>query len=200
MRWIDKLERRHGDLAIPNLINIVLIGQLVVWFVVMFISTFPLEFFPLIRSGLLHGQVWRAVTFIFVPTLTTSPLALLLELYFYWWIGNALTRAWGDFRFTVYWVTGMIGAVLSCLVTGAAGTAGLFYSLFFAYAWLWPEQRILLFFILDIDCIPLIALHTRARRDQLTDNDIFLQAKQFIYFAFNRRIGQYPGCLLEGSR
>ena len=115
MRWIDKLERRHGDLAIPNLINIVLIGQLVVWFVVMFISTFPLEFFPLIRSGLLHGQVWRAVTFIFVPTLTTSPLALLLELYFYWWIGNALTRAWGDFRFTVYWVTGMIGAVLSCL-------------------------------------------------------------------------------------
>ena len=116
MRWIDKLERRHGDLAIPNLINIVLIGQLVVWFVVMFISTFPLEFFPLIRSGLLHGQVWRAVTFIFVPTLTTSPLALLLELYFYWWIGNALTRAWGDFRFTVYWVTGMIGAVLSCLV------------------------------------------------------------------------------------
>lgn len=46
MRWIDKLERRHGDLAIPNLINIVLIGQLVVWFVVMFISTFPLEFFP----------------------------------------------------------------------------------------------------------------------------------------------------------
>ena len=150
MRWIDKLERRHGDLAIPNLINIVLIGQLVVWFVVMFISTFPLEFFPLIRSGLLHGQVWRAVTFIFVPTLTTSPLALLLELYFYWWIGNALTRAWGDFRFMVYWVTGMIGAVLSCLVTGAAGTAGLFYSLFFAYAWLWPEQRILLFFILPL--------------------------------------------------
>ena len=49
MRWIDKLERRHGDLAIPNLINIVLIGQLVVWFVVMFMSTFPLEFFPLIR-------------------------------------------------------------------------------------------------------------------------------------------------------
>ena len=150
MRWIDKLERRHGDLAIPNLINIVLIGQLVVWFVVMFISTFPLEFFPLIRSGLLHGQVWRAVTFIFVPTLTTSPLALLLELYFYWWIGNALTCAWGDFRFTVYWVTGMIWAVLSCLATGAAGTAGLFYSLFFAYAWLWPEQRILLFFILPL--------------------------------------------------
>ena len=56
MRWIDKLERRHGDLAIPNLINIVLIGQLVVWFVVMFISTFPLEFFPLIRSG----QIGRA--------------------------------------------------------------------------------------------------------------------------------------------
>lgn len=150
MRWIDTLERRYGRYGIPNLINGVLIGQLAVWFVTMFLTTFPLEYFPLTRSGLLHGQLWRIVTFVFVPTLTYSPLALLLELYFYWWIGNALTRAWGDFRFTLYWVTGMAGAVVSCLLTGSAGTAGLFYSLFFAYAWLWPEQRILLFFLLPV--------------------------------------------------
>src|SRR5699024_5266210 len=40
--------------------------------------------------------------------------------------------------------------ILSCLITGSGGTSGLFLSLFFAYAWMWPEQRVLLFFILPV--------------------------------------------------
>ena len=31
MNWIDKLERRYGNLGIPNLINGLLIGQLAFW-------------------------------------------------------------------------------------------------------------------------------------------------------------------------
>ena len=150
MRWIDKLERRYGRYGIPNLINIVLVGQILVWFIMMFVEQRVLFLLPLDRAALLHGQVWRLLTFIFVPTLTTRPLTLLLELYFYWWVGNSLTRAWGDFRFTVYWLAGMLGAVVSCLLTGAAGTSGLFLSLFFAYAWMWPDQQVLLFFFIPI--------------------------------------------------
>ena len=44
----------------------------------------------------------------------------------------------------------MLGAVVSCLLTGAAGTSGLFLSLFFAYAWMWPDQQVLLFFFIPI--------------------------------------------------
>lgn len=150
MRWIDKLERRYGRYGIPNLINIVLVGQILVWFIMMFVEQRVLFLLPLDRAALLHGQVWRLLTFIFVPTLTTRPLTLLLELYFYWWVGNSLTRAWGDFRFTLYWLAGMLGAILSCLITGSGGTSGLFLSLFFAYAWMWPEQQVLLFFILPV--------------------------------------------------
>ena len=150
MRWIDKLERRYGRYGIPNLINIVLVGQILVWFIMMFVEQRVLFLLPLDRAALLHGQVWRLLTFIFVPTLTTRPLTLLLELYFYWWVGNSLTRAWGDFRFTLYWLAGMLGAILSCLITGSGGTSGLFLSLFFAYAWMWPEQRVRLFFILPV--------------------------------------------------
>ena len=29
MRWIDKLERRWGRYGIPNLMNIILVGQLI---------------------------------------------------------------------------------------------------------------------------------------------------------------------------
>ena len=150
MRWIDKLERRYGNCGIPCLLNAVLIGQIAVWFLVMFVDQRLYTLLPLLRAPLLQGQVWRLVTFVFVPTLNTSPLWFLLELYFYWWVGNALTRAWGDFRFTVYWLAGMLGAVCSCLLTGAAGTSGLFLSLFFAYAWMWPDQQVLLFFIIPL--------------------------------------------------
>ena len=73
-----------------------------------------------------------------------------LEMYFYWWVGTALERAWGEFRFTVYWLAGMIGAILTCLITGYGATSGLFLSLFFAYAWMWPDQQILLFFFIPV--------------------------------------------------
>ena len=42
------------------------------------------------------------------------------------------------------------GALVACLITGSAGASGIFLSLFFAYAWMWPEQQVLLFFILPI--------------------------------------------------
>lgn len=50
----------------------------------------------------------------------------------------------------VYWLAGMVGAILSCLIVGAGGTSGLFLSLFFAYAWMWPDQQILLFFFIPV--------------------------------------------------
>ena len=132
MRWLDRLERRFGRWSIPNLMNIVILGQVVVWFITMFVNYHIYDLLTLTRSGLAGLQLWRAVTFIFVPTLTTSVLYLVLEEYFYWWVGNSLERAWGDFRFMVYW------------------TSGLFLSLFFAYAWMWPDQQILLFFIIPL--------------------------------------------------
>ena len=150
MRWIDRLERRFGRWSIPNLMNLVIIGQVVVWFITMFVNYHIYDLLILTRDGLTHLQLWRAVTFIFVPTLTTRILYLVLEEYFYWWVGTALERAWGDFRFMVYWIAGMAGAILSCLITGYGSTSGLFLSLFFAYAWMWPDQQILLFFLIPL--------------------------------------------------
>lgn len=150
MTWLDKLERRFGHLGIPYLINIVLAGQLLCWFIVMFIDSRLFLMLSLDRQLILHGQVWRLVSFVFMPSLQTSPLWLALELYFYWWIGNSLTRAWGDFRFTVYWLAGMLGAILSCFLTGYGSSSGLFLSLFFAFAWMWPNMQVLLFFFIPV--------------------------------------------------
>lgn len=150
MHWIDKLERRWGRYAIPNLIGLVVAGQAIAWAVIMFIWYPLMDWLALTRYGLLHGQIWRLVSFVFMPSLTANPLMLMLELYFYWWVGTSLARAWGDFRFNVYFLAGMLGAVLSCLLTGYGDTSGLFLSLFFAYAWMWPDQQVLLFFIIPL--------------------------------------------------
>lgn len=154
MRWVDRLERRWGRYAIPNLMNLLVIGQALLWFLTMFITTLPLQLFPLDRAALLHGQVWRLITFVFMPSLGDllggSLLSFALFLYMYWWIGNVLAHAWGDFRFQVFIAAGMVGAWLSCLLTGYSDTSGIFMSLFFAYAWMWPEQRLLFMFIVPV--------------------------------------------------
>ena len=114
MRWIDKLERRWGRYGIPNLMNIILVGQLIAWVIVMVINQNFYYAITLNRTSLMSGQIWRVVTFLFVPPLSTG-IQLLLTLYFRWWVGNSLQRAWGDFRFMMYILVGMVGALVACL-------------------------------------------------------------------------------------
>lgn len=69
--WLYKMERRFGRYGIPNLAKYLALGQLVVWVIVMFFYGDLLGLITLSRSGLMHGQIWRLVTFVFVPP---SPL------------------------------------------------------------------------------------------------------------------------------
>ena len=63
----------------------------------------------------------------------------------------ALEREWGDFRYTVYLLSGMLGTVLACLLTGVTGsTYCLSLSLLLAFAMLYPEVQVLLFFVIPI--------------------------------------------------
>ena len=103
------------------------------------------------RFLLLQGQVWRVLTFVFIPFSGGSILSVVLGIYFTWFIGTALEREWGDFRYTVYFLLGMAGTVLACLLTGVtASTYCLSLSLLLAFAMLYPEVQILLFFVIPI--------------------------------------------------
>ena len=58
------------------------------------------------------GQVWRLITFVFIPFSGGGPLSVILGIYFTWFIGTALEKEWGDFRFNLYFLLGMIGTAL----------------------------------------------------------------------------------------
>ena len=67
MNWIDKLERRYGNLGIPNLINGLLIGQLAAGIIMLFFNRDFGSLLMLSRTYVLHGQIWRLITFLFQP-------------------------------------------------------------------------------------------------------------------------------------
>ena len=149
--WLNRLERKYGRFGIPNLTNILVAGQMLVFAVELFVNSTITLWLGLSRFLLLQGQVWRVLTFVFIPFSGGSILSVVLGIYFTWFIGTALEREWGDFRYTVYFLLGMAGTVLACLLTGVtASTYCLSLSLLLAFAMLYPEVQILLFFVIPI--------------------------------------------------
>ena len=131
MNWITKLERKYGRFCIPNLINILIGGQILVYAIELFVNQYISFYLSLSRSALFAGQIWRLF-------------------YFTWFVGSALEREWGDFRFNLYVLLGMAGAWLACLLTGSADTYCLSLSLLLAFAMLYPELQVLLFFVIPL--------------------------------------------------
>ena len=151
MNWITKLERKYGRFCIPNLINILIGGQILVYAIELFVNQYISFYLSLSRSALFAGQIWRLFTFVLVPFSGGGPLSVVLGIYFTWFIGTALEREWGDFRYTVYLLSGMLGTVLACLLTGVTGsTYCLSLSLLLAFAMLYPEVQVLLFFVIPV--------------------------------------------------
>ena len=151
MNWISRLERKYGRFCIPNLISLIVGGQILVYAIELFVNQFISPYLGLSRGLLLMGQVWRLITFVFIPFSGGGPLSVILGIYFTWFIGSALEKEWGDFRYTLYFLLGMVGTVLACLLTGVtASTYCLSLSLLLAFAMLYPEVQLLLFFVIPI--------------------------------------------------
>ena len=150
----------HPRFGIPNLMRVIVIGNVAVYILMLLTQNSDasaLSFLTFNLNGLLHGEVWRIVTFIFYPS-AGSPFWLLISLYFYYWIGSTLERQWGTAKFTLYYISGVlltaVGVLIASLISGQSYTvAGSYYvnlSMFFAFAFLFPDTQVLLFFIVPI--------------------------------------------------
>ncbi|MEG2435544.1 MAG: rhomboid family intramembrane serine protease [Ruthenibacterium sp.] len=150
MNWIDKLERKYGRFCVPNLMLVIIVGQGMVFLAnllnpgIGIISKFTL-FWP----AVMRGEIWRLITFIFVPS-AGSVFALIITLYFYYFIGHTLENTWGDFKFNVYYLCGMLGIIIASVIMGMGTAYYINMSLFFAFAMLYPDMQVLLFFIIPV--------------------------------------------------
>lgn len=174
MNFLNKLERKIGKYAISNLSKYLIFGY-VLGYVIELINPALIDFMTLNPYLILHGQVWRLITWIIIPPSGLDIIWTAVMLYFYYSVGNDLERTWGTFYYNVYIFMGMIfTAIGSFLVMAlsyamlpglAESTAALAYfngvsyyfstyyvnmSIFLGFAATFPEVRVLLMFIIPI--------------------------------------------------
>lgn len=167
MDFLTKLERKYGKFAIPNLTVILIVG-FVFGYIIEIVQPDALSIINLNPAKIMHGQIYRLITWVIMPPGGAS-LLVIITLMFYYSVGRTLENAWGDFRYTLYILSGIIftdiGVVVTYLVMRLAGQAELaaffaeysdtstYYlcmSMFLAYAFMFPDMQVLLYFIIPI--------------------------------------------------
>ena len=174
---MSPFERKFGKYAIKNL-SFILVFCYGVGYLLQLMdrSNILISFLTLNPYAILHGQVWRLVTWILIPPPGSGGLFLtLIMLVFYCSIGTSLERTWGTYRYNVYLFQGMLFTILgSFLLMGycylfqgemiAYNTPEVFFayispvfstyyinmSIFLAYAATFPEAQVLLMFFVPI--------------------------------------------------
>lgn len=151
MKWLNKLERKFKHLSIKNLIVYIVALNATVYLLALFDETNRfINSLTLVPARVMEGEVWRLFTFIFIPP-QTSIIFIFFVLYFYYIIGISLENHWGSFKFNVYYFLGAIFTAFVAFFTGGVATAHyLNLSLFLAFAAIYPDFTILLFFILPV--------------------------------------------------
>ncbi|HEY6458832.1 MAG TPA: rhomboid family intramembrane serine protease [Polyangiaceae bacterium] len=148
-RLLARLERSIGRFAIPNLITFIVAGMGLVYAMQAFAHVDVMPRITLDMGAVLRGEVWRLVTFLFIP-MGSSLIWVLVNLYFTWWVGSSLEQHWGAFKFNAFYLIGVLGTIAAAALTGPQTNFWLDASLFLAFATTFPEVQILLFFILPI--------------------------------------------------
>lgn len=157
-RAIDRFCYKHPRFGIPNLMLYVVIGNALVYIISQMDTTHQFLYYLYFSPSLiLRGEIWRLFTFIFVPS-TSGMLWLAIFLYFYYFIGSTLEREWGIGKFTIYYLSGILLTIIYCFIVGlitgapflAVDASYINLSMFFAFAVLFPETRVLLFFIIPL--------------------------------------------------
>ena len=173
---MSKFEKKFGKYAIPNL-TLILIMCYVAGYVIEMMgrasNTYLLGFLTLDPYRILHGQIWRLVTWVIVPPESLGIFTIIM-LFFYYSLGTTLERTWGTYRYNVYIFSGMLFTIIGSflcmgvvyLMYGSLPTeiaSAYFYkesyafstyyinlSIFLAFAATYPDMQVLLMFVIPV--------------------------------------------------
>ena len=179
MNFLYKMERKYGKYSIHNL-SLYLIIAYVIGYILEYAAPTVYSMLTLNPYLILHGQIWRIVTWIITPP-SSLDIFTIVMLFFYYSIGNSLEHTWGAFRYNVYIFSGIIFTVIGAFILyfvlqftdyygmGVMGfTAAMeqqyigtiisymfstYYinlSIFLAFAACYPDMKVMLYFIIPI--------------------------------------------------
>ena len=148
-KW-NRFLYNNSDKGIPNLMLYISVGTLIVYFFSIVDRTNLIyNFIRFDRALILQGQVWRLFTYIFVPQ--NSGIWLFLLLFAYYGIGRMVESVWGTLKFNLFYLCGVVIMDIAALLLHAnASTYYLNLSLFLALATMFPDNRVLLMYIIPL--------------------------------------------------
>lgn len=137
-----------------------MIGTYVIGYLISVMAPSLLGYLTLEPAYILRGQVWRLVTWLFIPP-SRLDLFTIIMLFFYYSIGSNMEHAWGSFRYNVYIFTGILFSIAGAFVVyfilggqvlmgGAISTYYINMSIFLAFAATYPDMQVMLYFIIPL--------------------------------------------------
>jgi len=152
----DRLRRISEHCAVPGLIRYVVLFNALV-FILHLLAPGYLSVLELNPALVLRGEIWRLVTWIFIPE-TLSPFWIFFSLLFLLYLGDGLETAMGAARLTSFYLCGILLCTVVSFAFGLSaggtsiGRANTFLnlSLLLAYATVYPDFKVLVFFILPV--------------------------------------------------
>lgn len=158
MSIMDKIERKLPWLSFRNL-NLYMVAIFLLGLIIDIMN--PIYYYYYLSldvSKILHGEIWRLVTFIFYPPATGNFIILsLLMIYVYYSITKTLIMMWGNFKFNLYLFIGYISQIAGAfLVYFVMKQNVIFYpvyttfSLIMAFALSFPDAYFLIYFVVPL--------------------------------------------------
>lgn len=157
MSVFDRLERRWGWLAFPKFLRYYALFHILV-FVIQIARPDIGEIFEFDRAKILSGEVWRVATMFFAGSQFGRVSLLTLVFLFFavnfvFMVSDGLEGAWGCFKTSLFYYTGIIAVLVMNFIypvaIPASGTV-LYGAAFLAFATLFPRVQIMLFMILPV--------------------------------------------------
>jgi hypothetical protein len=155
-RLLNKLERRYGKYAVAHLALWLTVPKILVWGLTQSKPDilYELAFVPRL---VLQGELWRLFSFLAVPD-SFNAFFLFFELYLLYLFCNGLESHWGTFKLNVYLLLSWLATILSGFILDSLSILPLSIwnamylhsSIFLAFAILYPDFELLLFFILPV--------------------------------------------------
>lgn len=200
-KW-NRFLYNNSNKGIPNLMLYISVGTLIVYFFTLIDPSNVLyRFLCFNRSAILHGQVWRLFTYIFIPT--SSGIWLFLLLFAYYGIGRMVEAVWGTLKFNLFYLCGVVIMDIAGLIMGrTATTYYLNLSLFLALATMYPDNKVLLMYIIPIKMKYLAWVYLAFTVFDVIQGDffsVFALLNYFIFFGRDCR-NVLPGADHVGSR
>lgn len=161
MGLVNSLEKRLGWLSFPSLLRGLAIIQFVMILAMMFQPSLGIAMI-FDWPAICKGEVWRVISFVFLPALPASfsPFGLIFAFFalmIAFLINDTLESAWGVWRTSVFIYAVILGEIIGNISIALLGEipfpiGGVFLHLaaFFAFATLVPNYTFLLFFVLPV--------------------------------------------------